>query len=83
MDTRPEDLSDFERRLASLSPGEQGLNPDAMLYAAGQAAARARVTRFVWPVVAAGLAVLAIGLGYQLRLERDARRSAVRRSFGA
>ena len=36
----PGDLSDLERRLASWQPASAGLNADAMLFAAGQAAAR-------------------------------------------
>jgi hypothetical protein len=75
MDTRPDGLSDFERRLAALAPREDGLSPDAMLYAAGVAAAGARANRFIWPVVATVLAVVAIGLGHQLLVERDARQA--------
>ena len=75
MDTRPEDLSDFERRLGSLLPGEQGLRPDMMLYAAGMAAARARASRFVWPTMAFLLAVVAVGLGRQLVVERGEHRA--------
>ena len=69
----PEDLNDLERRLADWQPSAAGLDPDAVLFAAGRASARPGAGRFVWPTVSAGLAVLAVALGIGLRSERAER----------
>jgi hypothetical protein len=73
MDTRPDDLNDFERQLAALAPAGTGLNADAMLFAAGRASARADSRLFALRVMAAFLALLAFGLGawgFNERIER-------------
>ncbi len=73
MDTpphRPDDVSDLERRLAACAPAADGLDADAMLFAAGRASAR---SRFVWPALTACLAALAVVLGVWLVTERAAR----------
>jgi hypothetical protein len=74
MDTqpdRPDDLTDLERRLAACAPSAEGLDADAMLFAAGRASARRG--RLVWPALTAGLAVLSVALGAWLVAERAAR----------
>jgi hypothetical protein len=65
-----EHLSDLERRLASWQPTSQGLDTDAMLYAAGQASVRQSRARFVWPTLAACLAVAVGWLGMEVRRGR-------------
>lgn len=54
-------LNDLERRLAGWRPATDGLDADAMLFAAGRASVRRGAARFAWPAVAAGLA-LALGI---------------------
>jgi hypothetical protein len=76
MDTnadRPDDLSDVERRLSAWQPDSTGLNADAMLFAAGRAAARPGPTRFVWPALTGVMTVLIVVLGVGLANERTAR----------
>ena len=46
-----DDLSDFERHLAGWQPASDGLNADAMLFAAGQAAGRRGRSQLLWPVL--------------------------------
>lgn len=70
---QPDKLSDLECRLANWSPETDGLNADALLFAAGRASARPGVRRFLWPTVACGLAIVAVFLGVRLRLERAER----------
>lgn len=76
MDThphRPDDLSELERRLAACEPAADGLDADAMLFAAGRASARPGPARFLWPALAACLAALAVVLGVWLVAERSER----------
>lgn len=68
-----DNLSSLEQRLADWRPSTDGLDPDRMLFAAGQASIRPIGVRFTWPVIAAGFAVLAMVFGYQLTVERSAR----------
>jgi hypothetical protein len=71
---RPDDLSDLERRLAGWRPATAGLDPDALLFAAGRASVpRPSPIRFAWPAVAAALALLAAGLGAWIAVERSGR----------
>jgi hypothetical protein len=82
MDThpdRPDDLSNLERRLAACEPAADGLDADAMLFAAGRASARPGPARFVWPALAACLAGLAVVLGAWLTAERSERLALARR----
>ncbi len=82
MDTnpqRPDDLSEWERRLSAWEPAAEGLHPDAMLFAAGRAAARSGSARFVWPALACFLSVLAAVLGVWLAAERTERRLLAQR----
>jgi hypothetical protein len=73
MDSKPDNMTDLERRLAALAPANEGLNTDAMLFAAGRASVRPRAGRFVWPALAGLLGLLAIGLGIELTRERGER----------
>jgi hypothetical protein len=58
-----EHLSELERRLSGWRPGAQGLDADAMLFAAGLAAGRRGPSRVLWPALCGVLATLAAGLG--------------------
>jgi hypothetical protein len=74
MDTRPEgDLNDLERRLSALAPAADGLNTDAMLFAAGRAAVRPGPGRFIWPTIAGCLTAALIAVGGWGLSERSAR----------
>lgn len=48
-------LNELERRLAGWRPATEGLDADAMLFAAGRASVQRGAMRFAWPVVAACL----------------------------
>jgi hypothetical protein len=74
----PDDLTDLERRLADWRPDAAGLDPDAMLFAAGRASVRPNPTRFVWPAIAACMMVVAMGLGGWAAKERTGRLELVR-----
>jgi hypothetical protein len=71
--SNPDDLNELERRLASWAPTPEGLNTDAMLFAAGRASARSSGARLVWPVVSGGLALVVVFLGIRLSAERAER----------
>lgn len=82
MDTHPHpdgEMTDLERRLGAWRPDDDGLDPAAMLFAAGQAAGFSRRARFVWPVVCASLAILAASLGTWAASERAERLALARR----
>jgi hypothetical protein len=66
-------LSDLERRLAAVRPSADGLDADAMLFAAGRASARPGVGRFAWPALAGCLALTVAGLAGSLTVERSER----------
>jgi hypothetical protein len=74
----PDDLSALERRLAAWQPDAEGLDLAGALYAAGRAAVRPRPTRFVWPAIAAGLALAAAALGGWAMTERAGRMALAR-----
>jgi hypothetical protein len=57
-----DDLSDLERRLSGWRPGVEGLDADAMLYAAGLAAGRRGGSRLVLPAICGVLAMAVVGL---------------------
>jgi hypothetical protein len=59
----PDDLSEIERRLSVWRPNAEGLNRDAMLYAAGLAAGKGGHGRLLWPALCSLLAVCAAVLG--------------------
>jgi hypothetical protein len=76
MDTnsdRPEELSALERRLSAWQPNSEGLDTDAMLFAAGRASVRPGPARFAWPVLTALLTGVSVVLGLWLTNERDER----------
>jgi len=56
------DLGPFAEALKALDPQPPELSRDALLFAAGQAAARPRLAPWVWPTVAAGFAALSLVL---------------------
>jgi len=58
-----DDLSDLERRLSGWRPGADGLDADAMLFAAGLAARRRGRGRFLVPALCGLLAIASVGLG--------------------
>jgi hypothetical protein len=76
-----DDLSELERRLSAWEPASNGLDTDAMLFAAGRASARRGMVRFAWPALTAGLTALTVVLGIQLTTERTERLALVER-FG-
>lgn len=81
MDThsyRPEDLSDLERRLSAWQPNREGLDADAVLFAAGRASVRPGPARFAWPALTALLTVLAGFLGLLFMSERNERLALAR-----
>jgi len=67
------ELSDLERRLSAHQPSSEGLNTDAMLFAAGQAAARKHPGRFIWPGLTGLTSVAAVIFGLLLTQERAER----------
>jgi hypothetical protein len=69
----PDDLGDLERRLSGWQPGAEGLDADAMLFAAGVAAGKAGRGRIVWPALCGVLAILAAGLTTWALVERAER----------
>src|SRR5262249_1003065 len=71
-------LNELERRLASWRPAADGLASDALLFAAGQAAARRDRNRFRWPAVAGCLTLLAMVLSGWLTAERSERLALAR-----
>lgn len=82
MDTntnRPEDLNALERRLSAWQPSHEGLDADAVLFAAGRASVRSGAARFAWPALTILLTVLSGNLGLWLRAERNERMDLAQR----
>jgi hypothetical protein len=80
-----DDMTDFERRLTGWRPQTNGLNADAMLYAAGLAAAERRTSR-LWPALCAVLLAQVAGLaawGISERSERLALSSQLDGNFSS
>jgi hypothetical protein len=73
--TGHDDLNDFERRLAGWRPTSDNSNSDAMLFAAGFAAGRGFLRRWVWPVTCTLLVIQAAGLVVWALSERAERRT--------
>jgi hypothetical protein len=69
-----EDLSDLEKRLGRLQPSADGLDAEAMLFAAGRASAH---DWRIWAGAAGLIALLAFGLGVALQVERTERKALV------
>ena len=85
MDTHsdhPKDLNDLERRLSAWQPSSDGLDADAVLFAAGRASSRSSTARFVWPALTSLLTVLTVILSLKLASERDKRSALARRLSG-
>jgi hypothetical protein len=64
---QPDELTPLERQLAACRPSAAGLDADAMLFAAGRAAARPGAARHVWPVLACGFVTVSLALGGAIR----------------
>jgi hypothetical protein len=71
MHQNPDDLTALERQLAACQPAATGLDTDAMLFAAGQGAARR--PQIIWPTIAFGLTILSAALGAGMIHERSER----------
>jgi thymidylate kinase len=67
-----DELTPLERQLAACRPSAAGLDSDAMLFAAGRAAAQPR-RQVVWPALTCGFAVLSAMLAAGLMSERSER----------
>ena len=81
MDThsdRPDDLSELERQLSACQPAREGLDADAMLFAAGRAAAPPARSRLAWPALTGVLALLALSFGVWATVERAERLALTR-----
>jgi hypothetical protein len=74
-----DDLNDLERRLSGWRPDAEGLDADAMLFAAGLAAASSRRGSFWGTALCGVLALLAVGLGAWGLTERAERLALVSR----
>ena len=75
-----DDMNNLEQRLASWLPAAEGLNTDAMLYAAGRAAGQRG--RIVWPALCIVLFAQVIGFGMWGLSERAERRALADRLDG-
>ena len=73
MQPNADDLTALERRLADCRPAAVGLDADAMLFAAGQAAALKARTNWAWPAATFAFAITAAFLGTALVGERSER----------
>ncbi|HEY7331074.1 MAG TPA: hypothetical protein VH592_25785 [Gemmataceae bacterium] len=76
MDTNsdhPENLNALERRLSAWQPNREGLDTDAMLFAAGRASMQLGRARFAWPALTMLLTAVSVVLGLWLANERDER----------
>ena len=68
--SRPNDLNKLEQRLAAWEPASAGLDPEAMLSAAGRASARGVKAWLAWPILSGCLALAVLALGAWLAAER-------------
>ena len=75
---RPEDVKGLERRLSTWQPSTEGLDADALLFAAGRASARPGPARLAWPALTGLLSVLSVVLGLWLTAERSERLALAR-----
>jgi hypothetical protein len=77
-ESRSDDLSDLEQRLAAWKPTAQGLKYEDMLFAAGRASGPSRRVSLAWPVASACLTIVSVVLGVQLASERAERLALLR-----
>src|SRR5438445_38546 len=75
----PDDLTELERRLAAWKPAHDGLDHEAMLFAAGRASARPGGGWLAWPILSGSLALAAVALGVWLAAERSERLAPLRK----
>ncbi len=68
-----EELNDLERRLSAWEPGSEGLDADAVLFAAGRASVRPGPARFAWPALTVLMTAVSVVLGLWLADERNER----------
>jgi hypothetical protein len=73
-----EDLNALERRLSAWKPASEGLDADAVLFAAGRASVRPGPTRFAWPALTVGMTAVSVFLGLCLADERNERLALAR-----
>jgi len=81
MDTHsshPDDLKKLEARLANWKPAPEGLDPEAMLFAAGRASAPVGKAWLAWPVACGCLVLTVVALGVRLSAERSERLALLR-----
>ena len=68
-----DDLRKLEGRLADWQPNREGLDLEAMLFAAGRASARHGKAWLAWPMACTCLALVTVVLGARLAAERSER----------
>lgn len=66
-------MNEFERRLAACAPAADGLNADAMLFAAGRASVKLHPARFAWPLATVALLALTMAFAFLWKSEREER----------
>lgn len=76
---QPDDVNELERRLSGWLPSREGLDADAVLFAAGRAAVRPGPARFAWPMLTTVLTALVVVLGLWLAAERKESQLLARR----
>ena len=76
--SNPDDLRKLEQRLAAWKPTPEGLDLEAMLFAAGRASARGGKAWFAWPIASGCLALAVVALGAWLMAERSERLALLR-----
>jgi hypothetical protein len=75
----PEDMNELERRLSAWQPSGDGLDADAVLFAAGRASVKPSPARFGWQALTTLLTGLAVVLSLWLVAERNERQVLARR----
>jgi hypothetical protein len=75
------EVTEIEQRLARWQPAADELDADALLFAAGQAAARRGAMRYAWPALTSMLAAVVIVLGLWLHDERSERLALARQQM--
>jgi hypothetical protein len=67
------ELNELEQRLRGWGPATEGLDADAVMFAAGQASVHVPRNRALWPALAGAMTVVAVGLSGWLTAERQER----------